>query len=86
EYRQKIINVIAGLATDAKARKFAINLVVAFLPAAVRGVLFIKKIKALLFAPVPVALAFIIGGLVILFVERKHKGVDEHDASHARIH
>ncbi len=85
EYRQKIMQVVTGLATDAKARKFAINLVVAFMPAAILGVLFIKKIKALLFAPVPVALAFIIGGIIILIVERKQKNLDTHDASHARI-
>ncbi|AZP11297.1 undecaprenyl-diphosphate phosphatase [Undibacterium parvum] len=86
EYRQKIASVIGGLGSDPKERKFALNLIVAFLPAAVLGVLFSKKIKAVLFAPVPVALAFILGGLVILWVERKHKGVDEHDTSHARVH
>lgn len=86
EYRQKIAAVIGGLGNDAKARKFALNVVIAFLPAAVLGLLFSKKIKAVLFAPVPVALAFIIGGVIILWVERKHKGVDEHDSRHARIH
>lgn len=86
EYRQKIATVCCGLGSDPKARKFALNLIIAFLPAAVLGLLFSKKIKAVLFAPVPVALAFILGGLVILWVERKHKGVDEHDTSHARVH
>ena len=86
EYRHKIATVCSGLGSDPKARKFMLNLIIAFLPAAVLGLLFSKKIKAVLFAPVPVALAFIIGGLVILWVERKHKGVDEHDPSHARIH
>ena len=46
------------------------NLLVAFLPAAVVGLLFAKYIKAYLFKPVPVALAFIIGGVIILWVER----------------
>ncbi|MFZ6674795.1 undecaprenyl-diphosphate phosphatase [Undibacterium sp. Xuan67W] len=92
EYRQKIASVLLGLASEAKARKFAVNLVVAFLPAAILGVLFIKKIKAHLFAPVPVATAFIVGGLVILWVERKRadtataSGADSHDDQHARIH
>lgn len=86
EYRQKIATVCCGLGSDPKARKFALNLIIAFFPAAVLGLLFSKKIKAVLFAPVPVALAFIVGGLVILWVERKHKGVDEHDTSHARVH
>jgi undecaprenyl-diphosphatase len=81
EYRVKIATVISGLFSDAKAQKFALNLVVSFLPAAVLGVLFNKKIKAVLFSAVPVALAFIIGGLIILWVERRHKG----DAVVARI-
>ncbi len=85
EYRAKIASVVGGLGNDSKARKFALNLIVAFLPAAVLGLLFSKKIKAVLFAPVPVALAFIIGGIIILFVERKHAGADTHDSSHARI-
>ena len=47
------------------------NLVVAFIPAAVLGLLFGTMIKEVLFKPVPVALAFIVGGVIILFVERK---------------
>src|SRR3954462_12637568 len=47
------------------------NLIVAFIPAAVLGLLFSKYIKSYLFHAVPVALAFIIGGVVILLVERK---------------
>ena len=81
EYRVKIASVLTGLFSDRKAQKFALNLIVAFLPAAVLGVLFNKKIKAVLFSAVPVALAFIIGGLIILWVERRHKG----DAVVARI-
>ena len=71
EYRQKIASVAAGLFSDAKAQKFAINLLIAFLPAAILGLIFNKKIKAVLFAPVPVALAFIVGGVIILLVERR---------------
>ncbi|MFZ6646321.1 undecaprenyl-diphosphate phosphatase [Undibacterium sp. TJN25] len=71
EYRQKIASVLGGLTHDPKARKFAMNVIIAFLPAAVLGLLFSKKIKQYLFAPVPVALAFIIGGVIILWVERK---------------
>jgi undecaprenyl-diphosphatase len=73
EYRAKIASVLSGLTSDAKAQRFALNLVIAFLPAAVLGFLFNKKIKAVLFSPVPVALAFIIGGLIILWVERRNK-------------
>lgn len=73
EYRVRIGAVLAGLSDDRKAQRFAINLVIAFLPAAALGFLFNHKIKAVLFAPVPVALAFIVGGLIILWVERHHK-------------
>jgi undecaprenyl-diphosphatase len=70
EYRARIAAVITGLG-DPKQQRFAINVLVAFLPAAVLGVLFNKAIKQVLFAPVPVALAFIIGGFVILWVEKR---------------
>ncbi|MGI9025578.1 MAG: undecaprenyl-diphosphate phosphatase [Burkholderiaceae bacterium] len=73
EFRAKISSVIAGLGSDPKARRFVLNLFIAFLPAAILGLLFIKKIKAVLFAPVPVALAFIVGAFIILWVERRIK-------------
>ena len=46
------------------------NLIVAFIPAAVLGLLAGNFIKSYLFKPVPVALAFIIGGIIILLVDR----------------
>jgi len=73
EYRARIIAVLTGLFSDRKQQRFAMNVVIAFLPAAVLGVLFIKVIKSVLFAPVPVALAFIIGAFVILWVEKREK-------------
>ncbi|HEX2532044.1 MAG TPA: undecaprenyl-diphosphate phosphatase [Burkholderiaceae bacterium] len=73
EYRARIGAVLAGLFSDRKAQRFVLNLVIAFLPAAALGFLFGKNIKAMLFAPLPVALAFIAGGLLILWVERRHK-------------
>ncbi len=72
-FRRRILAVVGGLASDPGARRFAINVVVAFLPAAVLGVLFGKHIKAYLFHPVPVALAFIVGGFVIIWVERRQR-------------
>ncbi len=72
-YRRKILTVIGGLTREASARRFALNVVVGFLPAALLGLLFGKYIKAFLFHPVPVALAFIVGGFVILWVERRQK-------------
>jgi undecaprenyl-diphosphatase len=73
EFRARIGAVLGGLASDRRQQKFAINVLIGFLPAAVVGVLFSKAIKAHLFAPVPVATAFIVGALIILWAERRHK-------------
>ncbi|MDP3877280.1 MAG: undecaprenyl-diphosphate phosphatase [Methylobacter sp.] len=74
EYRVKIATVVKGLPSSAAARKFAFNLIIAFMPLATLGLLFGKHIKAMLFKPIPVALAFIIGALVIIWAEkREHK-------------
>ncbi|WP_446809579.1 undecaprenyl-diphosphate phosphatase [Methylomonas sp. 2BW1-5-20] len=74
EYRAKIGTVLSGLTSDRQAQKFVLNLVIAFMPLASLGLLFGKHIKAVLFKPVPVALAFIIGAFVIIWAEkREHK-------------
>ena len=76
EYRRKIGQVLVGLPQDKSAQRFTFNLLLAFMPAAILGLLFAKKIKATLFAPLPVALAFIIGAVFILWIEaRKEKPV-----------
>jgi undecaprenyl-diphosphatase len=75
EYRRKFIAVLAGLFTERAAQRFVANLFVAFLPAAVLGLAFGKMIKTHLFHPVPVAIAFIAGALVILWVERRQHRV-----------
>ncbi len=71
EYRAKIGSVAAGLGHDRNAQRFVMNLVIAFLPLAILGLLFGNTIKAHLFQPVPVALAFIVGGVFILWAERR---------------
>lgn len=74
-YRQKIVKVVSGLGHDALAQRFAVNLAIAFLPAAFLGLLFHKTIKTYLFNPWTVASALIVGGFVILWIEsRNHKG------------
>jgi len=73
EYRAKFWSVLAGLASDRAAQRFTTNLVVAFIPAAVLGLAFGKLIKTYLFHAVPVALAFIVGAFVILWVERRQR-------------
>ena len=74
EYRQRLAATVSGLTTEPLARRFALNVLVAFIPAVVFGLLLGKTVKAHLFHPVPVALAFIVGGLIILWVERRHRG------------
>jgi undecaprenyl-diphosphatase len=71
EFRLRLWRVIAGLPRDRIAQRFALNLVVAFLPAAILGLLLDHAIKSVLFAPVPVAIAFVAGAFVILWVERR---------------
>jgi undecaprenyl-diphosphatase len=68
-YRTKIASLIAGIGSDRNAQRFVLRLLIAFLPAAVLGLLFSKYIKAVLFKPVPVAIAFIVGGVIIWWVE-----------------
>jgi len=73
EYRRRFFKVFAGIFSDRAAQRFALNLFVAFLPAAILGLAFGKLIKAQLFHAVPVALAFIAGAFVILWVERSER-------------
>ncbi|MBI3526038.1 MAG: undecaprenyl-diphosphate phosphatase [Betaproteobacteria bacterium] len=71
EYRVKISRVVMGLRHERQAQRFALNLAIAFVPLAVLGLLFHKAITATLFKPLPVALAFIVGGFFILWAERR---------------
>jgi undecaprenyl-diphosphatase len=71
EFRARIATVLSGLFSDSRQQRFALNVVIAFLPLAVLGMLFGNVLKEYLFKPVPVALAFIIGGIIILIVERR---------------
>lgn len=72
EYRARFLSLLTGVFHDRAAQRFVVNLLVAFLPAAVLGLAFSKLIKAHLFRPVPVAIAFIVGALLILWAERRH--------------
>ncbi|MBK6900851.1 MAG: undecaprenyl-diphosphate phosphatase [bacterium] len=79
EYRRKLRTVATGLSGDARARRFAINVAVAFVPAGVLALALGDTIKAHLFAPVPVAVAFIAGGLMIFWAERRRHTVSVAD-------
>ena len=71
-YWKKIRDTLVALPTQAQAQRFALNVLVAFIPAVVLGLLFGKAIKAHLFTPLVVASTFILGGFVILWAERRH--------------
>ncbi len=78
-YWQKIRSTLVALPSERQAQKFALNVLIGFLPAVLLGLLFGKLIKAHLFTPVVVASTFILGGFVILWAERRPQ-------SAARIH
>ena len=70
-YWQKIRTTLVDLPTQKQAQQLALNVLIAFLPAVVLGLLFGKTIKAHLFTPVVVATTFIVGGFIILWAEKR---------------
>ena len=73
-FRQRLAQLIVGtLMRKPLEVAFTRNLLIAFLPAAVIGAIFIKQIKALFFHPGVVVVTLILGGLIMLWVERRPK-------------
>ena len=72
-YWQKIRDTLIALPNEKQAQRFALNVLVAFVPAVLLGLLFGKAIKDNLFTPAVVASTFILGGFVILWAENRHK-------------
>jgi len=70
-YWQKIRDTVVALPSQRQAQQFALNVLIAFVPAVVLGLLFGKAIKAHLFTPWVVATTFIVGGFIILWAERR---------------
>ncbi|WP_394752982.1 undecaprenyl-diphosphate phosphatase [Crenothrix sp.] len=71
EYRVRLWHTVIGLKSEAMSQRLAFNLIIAFLPSAILGFLFLKQIKFYLFNPIVVASAFIVGGILILWAERR---------------
>ncbi|WP_077044442.1 undecaprenyl-diphosphate phosphatase [Pseudomonas sp. KK4] len=71
EFRHKIFDIVKGLPTQRNAQRFTLNLLIGFLPAVVLGVLFADKIHQYLFNPITVAVALVVGGIVMLWAERR---------------
>ena len=93
-YWEKISSTVVALPSQRMARRFALNVLIAFLPAVVLGLLFGKFIKSHLFTPSVVASTFILGGFIILWAEgwgRRHAlngtegATDVHPNDNARI-
>lgn len=72
-YWERIRTTVAALPTQRQAQRFALNVLIGFLPAVVLGLLLGKAIKAHLFTPVVVASTFIVGGFIILWAERRQQ-------------
>ena len=77
-YLQRIKDTIGGLTSNPVSQRFALNVIIGFLPAVVMGLAFGKAIKAHLFTPVVVATTFIVGGFIILWAERMAKNVQRY--------
>jgi undecaprenyl-diphosphatase len=75
EYRRRLWHTLVSIKSEPVSQRLAVNMIVAFLPAAILGFVFLKQIKAYLFNPIVVASAFIIGGFLILWAERREHRV-----------
>jgi undecaprenyl-diphosphatase len=71
EYRRRLLTTALTFVSDENARRFFTNLIIGFLPLAVLGLLFKKPIEQYLFRPLPVATALVVGGILILLVDRR---------------
>lgn len=70
EYRKRLCNTLLHLRNETSSQGFLLNLIIAFLPAALVGLAFHRQIKTYLFSPITVALALIVGGVAILLIEK----------------
>ncbi|MDU9400256.1 undecaprenyl-diphosphate phosphatase [Pseudomonas sp. zfem003] len=76
EYRRKVLDIVVGLPRQRSAQRFTLNLLVAFLPAVVLGVAFADLIHHYLFNPITVATALVIGGVIMLWAERRQHSIE----------
>lgn len=74
-YRADLMQQVRTVTSDSGTRQLWLAIVVAFVPAAAIGFLFIDKIKEVLFNPTTVAISLIVGGLIFLIIE--NRGVAE---------
>ena len=72
-YWQRIRATLVALPSERQAQRFALNVLIGFVPAVLLGLLLGKAIKAHLFTPTVVASTFIVGGFIILWAERRQQ-------------
>lgn len=85
-YREKIVRVVRELPSDREARHFVLMLVVAFVPTAIAGLLFAGFVKRVLYTtPAVIAASFIVGGIVMLVVERNRPAPVVENADHVSL-
>jgi undecaprenyl-diphosphatase len=75
EFRERILGVVTGLPTQRQAQRFTINLLIAFIPAVVLGLLFADLIEHWLFNPITVATALVLGGIVMIWAEKREHSI-----------
>ena len=85
-YRARIARVVRGLPSDPDARRFALMLLIAFIPAVIGGALLAEYVQTVLYESFRViAIAFIVGGVVMLLVERFRPVPDVLDADRTPV-
>ena len=84
-YWQRLSGAVLALPSSAKARRFALSVIIAFLPAALLGALLHDFIKRVLFSPWIVVTSFILGGIAILIIERLTPTFRHHEADRLPI-
>jgi len=80
-YAQRLIRVLVGLPSRPEARRFVLAVTVAFVPSVVLGLLLDDFMKAVLFSPWVVAVALVVGGAIILLIERRLHEPRFHDTA-----
>ena len=76
EYRRKVLGIIVNVHKETQAQRFTANLLIAFLPAVALGVLFADLIHHYLFNPITVAVALVVGGVIMLWAERREHSIE----------
>ena len=82
EFRAKLWSVLGSIGNNKLSQRFLLNLVIASVPAMALAFVFGKHIKAVLFAPIPVATAFIVGAFIIFWAERRQQTQSSNTKSH----